>query len=129
MKIELIKTEPFSDYAKLVHVFGAGSNSPTKFGIDGYQVDFTVKVGEKLFNICYQTAERYDNIMAYNGYEMGCYEDNGFISFCDDNEIEHDAFLDDLEKIAESYAKNALEILEEENEFCSDEECTWCDRL
>jgi hypothetical protein len=117
----VLKTEPFSDYAKLVDVYGQGCNYPTKKGIDSYQVNFTVAVADKTFNISFQTAERYDNIMAYNGYEMcltanyGNFgnESHEFSDYCEAHSIEgYEEFLAELELEAEKLAKAELEYLE-----------------
>lgn len=72
--IKILSESVFDVFATVVDVYGQGCNYPTKQGVDGFQVDFEVEAtsqGEtEQFHIVYQSAERSDNIIAYNGYEM-----------------------------------------------------------
>jgi len=119
---KIIKTVEFNDYVRLVNIYGQGCNYPTKQGIDGFQIDFTVEVKDKLFNITFQNMERLDNIMAYNGYEMSLATQYGyagdesqeFINFCIKHEIEgHEEFLGQLKSEAESFAQQELFFLKD----------------
>lgn len=85
--LEILKTETFVDNAKIVDKFGQGSNRPTGKCVEGFQVDFDIKVtlksGEfKQFHIVFQSLDRSDNLRAYGSCEMstagkyGCDEDS-----------------------------------------------------
>jgi hypothetical protein len=111
--LEILKIETFVDYAEIVDKFGQGCNYPTGRCVEGYQVDYRVKVtlesGEsKEFNIVFQSLDRSDKLRAYGSSEMttaakyGCDEDSEeLLDFTDyDQEI-----IDILENKAEKLCK------------------------
>lgn len=110
MKIEILSSDTFTDFAQIVDIYGQGCNYPTKAGVDGFQVDFEIEAtnneGEtEQFHIVYQSKERSDNIMAYNGFEMSTAGQYG----CDSDESSslekfmgyQDGIFDELEAKAE----------------------------
>src|SRR5690554_5906457 len=75
IKLEILSEETFAEDAVIVDKYGQGCNYPTGKCVDGYQVDFDVKVtlksGEsREFHIVFQSDERTDNMRAYGSYEM-----------------------------------------------------------
>jgi hypothetical protein len=114
----ILSVEKYTDYAKIAEVYGQGCNYVTKLGIDGFQVDFLVKINEEKFNISFQTIERTDNIRAYNGVEMALSDIYGndsdesslFITYCEENEIDgHEEFLEKLQDTSEIFAAECLD--------------------
>jgi hypothetical protein len=116
--LEILKTETFVDNAKIVDKFGQGSNRPTGKCVEGYQVDFDIKVtlksGEsKQFHIVFQSLDRSDNLRAYGTYEMtgaakyGCDSDESeLLEFTDyDNEI-IEILKNNSEKLCKEYFDN-----------------------
>lgn len=83
-KREEIDADIFDDDAVVVDVFGQGSHTSTKKGVEGFQVDFDVEVSGKAFHIVFQSEDRSDNIKAYNGHEM----QRATIYGCDSDESE-----------------------------------------
>ena len=126
--LKILNQETFTDYAQVVDIFGQGCNYPTKKGVEGFQVDFDIEVtndtGEtQQFHVVYQSLERSDNIMAYNGVEMtaaGCYgcdadESDEIWGFIDEDSYKND-FLDDIEEIATRECREWLESQSKEND-------------
>ncbi len=80
--IEITKEDICEEFAKVVSIVvsicGQGCNYETKKGVEGFQVDFDVKIAGKEYHVVFQkechvvfqSAERNDNIMAYHGCEM-----------------------------------------------------------
>jgi hypothetical protein len=110
---QIISERAFEDEAKIVSRYGQGCNYETGKCVEGYQVDYRVKVtlesGEsKEFNIIFQSLDRSDNMRAYGSSEMttgskyGCDEDSEeLLDFTDyDNEI-----IEILENKAEKLCK------------------------
>ena len=99
IKLEIISEETFEEDAVIVDKYGQGCNYPTGKCVDGYQVDFDVKVTLKSgksreFHIVFQSDERTDNMRAYGSSEMrsacafGCDADESedLIYFLEDND-------------------------------------------
>lgn len=116
--LKILNQETFSDFAKVVGICGQGCNYETKKGVEGFQVDFDIEVtndnnATNEFHVVYQSLERSDSIMAYNGVEMstarryGCDSDESseVVAFVDYD----DNFLDELEEIAVSECKKWLD--------------------
>jgi len=86
IKVKVINTEVLKDWAEVVDIFGQGCNYPTKKGVEGLDVTFEVEATagkeSKKFNCTFQSYERSDNMMAYNGYEMS----PGYNYGCDGDE-------------------------------------------
>jgi hypothetical protein len=111
---QILSERAFEDNAEIVPKYGQGCNYPTGKCVEGYQVDYRVKVtlesGEsKEFNIIFQSLERSDNMRAYGSSEMttagqyGCDGDESeeLLEFTDyDNEI-----IEILENKAEKLCK------------------------
>jgi hypothetical protein len=121
---QILSERAFEDEAKIVDKFGQGSNRPTGKCVEGYQVDYRIKVtlesGEsKEFNVVFQSLDRSDNMRAYGTYEMtgaakyGCDSDESeLLEFTDyDNEI-----IEILENKAEKLCKEWFDnnVTEEE---------------
>lgn len=73
--LEILKTETFVDSAEIVPKYGQGCNYETGKCVDGFQVDFDIKVslksGEfKQFHIVFQSLDRSDNLRAYSSSQM-----------------------------------------------------------
>ena len=117
MKIEIKKTETFTDCAEIVDIFGQGSNQPTKQGVNGFQVEFDVVATNnkesKSFHVVYQSDERNCNITAYNGYEMSTASRFGCDADCSDELSEFmdydDEIFSEMNKSAERLCKEYLE--------------------
>lgn len=66
--------ENFTDFARIVPIYGQGCSYPTGYGVDGFQVNYDAQVDngleEKTYHLVLQSLDRQDNIMAYNGCEM-----------------------------------------------------------
>jgi hypothetical protein len=108
--LEILKAETFVDNAKIVDKFGQGSNRPTGKCVEGFQVDFDIKVslksGEsKQFHIVFQSLDRSDNLRAYGTYEMTGAAKYG----CDADESA------DLDEFA-GYDEEIIEILQDKAE-------------
>jgi len=116
---QILKTESFEDCAEIVSKFGQGCNYETGKCVEGYQVDFDIKVslksGEfKQFHIVFQSLDRSDNLRAYGSSEMttaakyGCDSDESerLLNFTDYDEeiIEH--LKNNAEKLCKEYFDN-----------------------
>ena len=105
IKLEIISEETFAEDAVIVDKYGQGCNYPTGKCVDGYQVDFDVKVTLKSgksreFHIVFQSDERTDNMRAYGSSEM-----RSACAFgCDADEIE------DLTDFLEDEGESAEEV-------------------
>lgn len=111
--MKIIRSKEFLDNVVLVD----GHGQSYEKAIDGYQIDWTVLAKYRIFNITYQSKERIDNMMAYNGYEveLGTIygydgdESQEFISFCLEHEIEgYEEFLRHLKKASQELSKLEL---------------------
>lgn len=73
--------ENFTDFARIVPIYGQGCSYPTGYGVDGFQVNYDAQIDngleEKTYHLVLQNLNRDDNIMAYNGYEMASAEQYG----------------------------------------------------
>jgi len=116
IKLEIVSEETFAEDAVIVDKYGQGCNYPTGKCVDGYQVDFDVKVtlksGEsREFHIVFQSDERTDNMRAYGSSEMT----EACIYGCDADESEDlTDFLEDEGESAEevkTYLNNRAEEL------------------
>jgi hypothetical protein len=108
--LEILKTETFVDNAEIVPKYGQGCNYETGKCVEGFQVDFDIKVslksGEfKQFHIVFQSLERSDNLRAYSSSEMSTAGQYG----CDDDESEELLEFTD-------YDNEIIEILENKAE-------------
>lgn len=130
--IQIKTAENFDDFAALTPIYGQGCNYPTKYGVDGFQVNYTVLanngIESKEFEIVAQNLDRSDNIMGYNGVEMtsangyGCDADETgkLLDFLQENdEISYDEaqamvdviFEDAKERCKGWYNKNIAGLL------------------
>lgn len=104
----------FDEYASINHTFSnAATNEPV---LEGFQVNFTIEVSAnnetKTFEVVFQSEERNNGLMAYNGYEMqpgtwyGCDGDDSgeVIDFCDGDS----SVIDQLRIKANAMAKQYL---------------------
>lgn len=121
--MKIIRSKEFLDNVVVVDIHGHDHQK----AIDGYQIDWTVLAKYRIFNITFQSKERLDNMMAYNGYEVELAtiygydgdESQEFISFCLEHEIEgYEEFLKHLKKASQELSKLELNnrIHEEESE-------------
>lgn len=115
--IEVISYSAYFENAKLVEVFGQGCNYATCLGVDGFEVGLSIEAtnesgDSRFFTVVYQSLERLNNLMAYNGYEMATADQYG----CDYDQSE-DAFefmdhdyecLNECKQIAENECKQWL---------------------
>lgn len=73
--------ENFTDFARIVPIYGQGCSYPTGYGVDGFQVNYDAQIDsgleEKTYHLVFQSLDRHDNMMAYNGYEMASAEQYG----------------------------------------------------
>ena len=107
--VKVTREDTFTDYARIVDVFGQGSQVPLKKGVDDFDVSFTIEITMKdgrqeVFSIDFATEERTDNIKAYNGYEM-------VLSNCETLDCEE--LFEDDEEIIETLQKRADELCKE----------------
>lgn len=118
IKLEIVSEETFAEDAVIVDKFGQGCNYSTGKCVDGYQVDFDVKVTLKSgksrnFHIVYQSDERTDNMRAYGSSEMrgacvfGCDADESedLIYFLEDNDESEEEILNYLNDRAEELCR------------------------
>ncbi|SBS29062.1 hypothetical protein MSP8886_01422 [Marinomonas spartinae] len=117
ISFKITSEETFTDFTELNQEF---SNAAT-YGpvLEGFQVNFVVDVTfngeEKSFEVIYQSEERNNGMMAYNGYEMavatiyGCDADESqeLLAFIEDDYT----VLDALNKRANQLAKEQLESM------------------
>jgi len=115
----------FTDFARIVDIYGQGCNYPTGRGVDGFQVDFLIKVKGKEFNISFQSEDRTDNMYTYHGFEMTTsskYGNDGdesekFIKFCLKNDLNYEEVLDTLQKRAEELCEEYYEYFEKKVQY------------
>ena len=112
MSMKIWDTTVYEENAKVVDVYGQGSNRPTGKGVDGLDVYFTIEIDGTEYTVVYQTDERTANTQGYSGYEMdrGC----RFGLDCDESEeVESlkngEQHLDELKDIAQKCAKEWVE--------------------
>jgi hypothetical protein len=115
---QILSERAIEDYAKIVSKYGQGCNYETGKCVEGFQVDYHVKVtlesGEsREFNIIFQSLDRSDNMRAYGSCEMSTAGKYG----CDEESEELLIFTD--------YDKEIIEILENKAEKLCKE---WFDR-
>jgi len=114
ISFEITSEETFTDETELNREFSnAATDGPV---LEGFQVNFVVDVTfngeEKSFEVIYQTEDRNNGMMAYNGYEMavatiyGCDADESqeLLTFVEDDYT----VLDALNKRADELAKQEL---------------------
>ena len=114
---KVLNENDFMDFARIVDIYGQGCNYPTGRGVDGYQVDFLIKVKGKEFNISFQSEDRTDNMYTYHGFEMttsseygnGGDESDKFIKFCLKHDLDYEEVLDTLQKRAEELCEEYYE--------------------
>jgi hypothetical protein len=113
--LEILKTETFVDNAEIVPKYGQGCNYETGKCVEGFQVDFDIKVslksGEfKQFHIVFQSLDRSDNLRAYSSSEMSTAAKYG----CDaDESVKLDNFTGYDEEIIEHLKNNAEKLCKE----------------
>ena len=113
ISFEITSEETFTDCTELNHDFSnAATDGPV---LEGFQVNFLVDVTfngeEKSFEVIYQTKERNNGMMAYNGYEMAVATMYG----CDaDESSELLEFVDDDYTVLDALNKRANELAKEE---------------
>ena len=76
MKYEILNIESFTEYTQVCEIYGQGCNYATKHGVEGFQIDFDVKVfptsdskDDRVFHIVLQSADRSDNMRGYGRFE------------------------------------------------------------
>jgi hypothetical protein len=79
--------------------------------LTGFQVDIKVKVGGWKFHVVFQSVERRNGMMAYNGYEM----DHGLCDACQYFELsellgDDSEFLGKIKKIATDRSRDELDF-------------------
>lgn len=72
--LKIQSAEEFTDYAKIMPIYGQGCTYPTGYGVDGFQVDYDVDItandDTQSFHLVLQSLDRSNNMMGYNGVEM-----------------------------------------------------------
>lgn len=118
-RFQILKTETFVDAAEIVPKYGQGCNYETGKCVEGFQVDFDIKVslksGEsKQFHIVFQSLDRSDNLRAYSSSEMstagkyGCSSDESerVLTFSDYDEEIIMVLQKKAEKLCKEYFDN-----------------------
>ena len=105
--IKIVSVDTFTDYVETRPLRNAATRTIV---MEGFQVDIKLEVDGKPYLIVFQSAERNNGLMAYNGYEV----DHGLCDACQYLELaehigEDSEFLREIKQIATELSKNEYE--------------------
>ena len=112
--IRILSVNTFDDYAEIRPLYNAATDL---MELDGFQVDFNLEVDGIAFLVVFQSENRINGMMAYNGYEVapgghhGCDADqyHELQEYLGEDTDECQSFLAELKAIATKLSKDELE--------------------